>query len=97
VTYRSFDYLAIPAAPAPGMRIPQFRCERDIAGYHQILNADTTITVPAGTYPAFSLRLLNGDRSFWNRDIGMIMYERYEPDSTAQLKLLGTYKLNRVE
>jgi hypothetical protein len=59
------------------------------------LNADTIITVPAGTFHTFCLLQANGDKSYWNRDLGIILYEQYQNDKAFPYVKLGTLLLRR--
>ncbi|MEO6831377.1 MAG: hypothetical protein ABI378_03845 [Chitinophagaceae bacterium] len=92
-----FDYLMIPATPKTGESITQYGCARTTAGYNKILTADTVITVPAGTYHTFCILHENGDRSYWNKDIGIVMYAQIQYDNAYPVQILGTLKLRSFE
>ena len=93
----SFDYLNIPADAKTGASITQYRCGHNIAGDNRILNEDTIISVPAGTYHTFCILHPNSDRSYWNRETGIIMYEEYQHDATLPFVKLLTLKLRRMD
>ncbi len=92
-----FYYLTIPADVQTGTSITQYACGHDVAGYNKILNADTIITVPAGTYHTFCVLHPNNDRSYWNRETGIIMYEVFQSDPTLPLVKQVTLKLRSME
>lgn len=93
----SFDFLSIPANPKTGNALPQYGCGHSDAGYNTVSVADTVITVPAGTYHTFCLLHDNGDRSYWNRNIGIIMYDLWQHDHAYPIRLLGTLKLRSMQ
>lgn len=92
----TFDYLAIPANVQSGDAVQLYGCGHKEHGRNQIVNTDTIINVPAGTYHTFCILHPGGDKSYWNRDIGIIMYEQYEHDLSQPFKLLATLKLRSM-
>ncbi|AHJ96931.1 hypothetical protein Hsw_1336 [Hymenobacter swuensis DY53] len=50
------------------------------------------MTVPKGTFKTYIMRYENGDKSYWNADEGLIMYERY-----WQGRREGTLKLTKIQ
>lgn len=94
----SFDFLTIPANPESGARIPQYACERRNDGENEILSADTLVTVPAGDFRTFCVLHASGDMSWWNRDIGLVMYRQKQQQSVPfPVPKSCTLKLRRME
>ena len=86
------DYLKVPTKPVVGQLIPLYSC----GGYHgcddTVVTVNENITVPAGTFQVFSIVHSNGDRSWWNFEMGIIQYQfllRYTGNkmTTVTLKL----------
>lgn len=93
----SFEFLTIPAKPESGARIPQYACERREDGQNEILASDTLISVPAGSFRTFCVLHPNGDRSWWNRDIGIIMYRQKTYGVPFPVQKSCTLKLRRMD
>lgn len=92
----SFEFLSVPSEPAAGSRIQLYGCARRDAGFNEIPITDTLITVPAGRFQTFCVRHPSGDRSFWHRETGIIMYEIWSHDGAFPIVKLGTLKLSRI-
>lgn len=88
----SFDYLFAPNAPFLYQALPYYSCSSEPEGTNYVVNTDTVVTVPLGTFSAYVLRHPNGDRSYWNPREGLIMYE-----ARNQRAWRGTLRLNRIE
>ncbi len=96
-SFNDFKYLFIPAWPEAGQRVPQYGCAHTDEGTNTILNTDTAITVPAGTYHTFCVLHPNGDKSYWSREVGIIMYDQWQHDRALPLVRLGSLKLRRMD
>lgn len=55
-----------------------------------LLVADTVITIPMGTFTTYIIVHENGDKSYWNADEGLLMYQ------IANRPYRGFLKLNRI-
>jgi len=93
----TFDFLFMPAQPAIGESIPQYGCEHQNAGYNTVVLPDTILSVPAGTYHTFCVKHPNGDRSYWNTNTGIIMYEQWQHDPSLPPRKLQTLTLCRQD
>lgn len=90
---KQFDYLYAPNAPSLNQEIPQFSCSKIPNSYkNKIIEINKTVTVPKGTFSTYVMLLENGDKSYWNADEGLIMYDRYDYKGN----LIGSLKLNRI-
>ena len=87
-----FEYLYAPNIPTLNQEIPQYSCGRTANSYKiKIIEINKIITVPKGTFNTYVMLHENGDRSYWNADEGVIMYDRYEYDGS----LIGSLKLSK--
>ncbi len=93
----TFDFLYIPANPSKGQVIQLYTCEEQPTGQNRILHSDTVLTVPAGTFHTFCVLHSDSSKSYWNRDVGVILYELYDRDATTPLRKIATLKLKSVE
>lgn len=90
----SFDYLFAPNAPFLYQALPYYSCSSEPEGTNYVVNTDTVVTVPLGTFHAYALRHPNGDRSYWNPREGLIMYKVHYRHRTIWH---GALRLNRIE
>jgi len=87
-----FEYLYAPNVPTLNQEIPQYGCSKTARDYKiKIIEINKTITVPKGTFNTYVMLHENGDKSYWNADEGIIMYDRYEYDGS----LIGSLKLSK--
>ena len=87
-----FEYLYAPNVPSLNQEIPQYGCSETADSYKiKIIEINKNITVPKGTFSTYVMLHENGDKSYWNPDEGLIMYDRYEYDGS----LIGSLKLSR--
>lgn len=93
--YNTFEFLYAPNAPSHTQEIHQYSCGRDSYYNIQIIKIDTIVSVSFGTFNTYVMLHENGDKSYWNADNGIILYERM--DYRDRTTLAETYKLNRVE
>jgi hypothetical protein len=88
---QEFDFLYAPTKPYINQKLPEYSCSRTPNAYaNTILVADTVITVPMGTFTAYVMVHENGDKSYWNADEGLLMYQ------IANRPNRGFLKLNRI-
>ncbi|WP_197031966.1 hypothetical protein [Hymenobacter swuensis] len=87
-----FEFLYTPNEPQLHQEIIEYGCSRKPLTKNHIINIDTTVTVPKGTFKTYIMRYENGDKSYWNADEGLIMYERY-----WQGRREGTLKLTKIQ
>lgn len=93
VCLNEFEFLYAPNAPALHQELPEYGCGRTPRWHNRIINVDTTITVPMGTFKTYVMQhYAFGDRSYWNPDEGLIRYDSY--DGRGNLK--GSLRLNRI-
>jgi hypothetical protein len=92
---RKFEFLYTPNSPSLNQEIPQFGCGRKPDYNTLIVKIDTTISVPYGTFNTYVMQHKNGDKSYWNADNGIIMYEKV--DIRDSRTILETFKLSRKE
>jgi hypothetical protein len=88
---KRFEFLYAPNAPKPNQELPQYACSRNPGRINRIIQTQQVVTVPKGTYTTYVMLHHFGDKSYWNADEGLIMYEKYYNDS-----LQFTLKLNRI-
>lgn len=93
--YNTFEFLYAPNTPLLDQKIPQYDCGRDSYYNIEIKNTDTVVSVPFGTFHTYAMLHQNGDRSYWNADNGIILYEKM--DYRDRTILAETFELNRVE
>jgi hypothetical protein len=79
--YDRFTFLAVPAKPVAGANFPLYACGRGPKGSYTVVQTDTVLTVPAGTFQTFRLRHENGDQSWWNLEKGIIQFQTSYFDS----------------
>ena len=92
---KEFEFLYAPNSPSLNQQIPQYSCGR-IPSYNiQIINVDTTISVPLGIFKTYVMLHYYGDRSYWSTDNGLIMYEKVDRNNRATIS--ETYKLTRIQ
>lgn len=85
-----FEFLYAPNQPSLNQKIPVYGCDANIYYNNTIIARDTVVIVPWGTFKTYVMRHSNGDKSYWNPDEGLIMYETTANNSK------GTLKLNRI-
>jgi hypothetical protein len=90
-----FEFLYAPNAPSLNQEISQYGCGRDVDYNIKIIKVDTPVTVPLGTFNTYIMLHENGDRSYWNADEGIIMYEKV--DFRDRRKLVETFKLSKTQ
>lgn len=88
------DYLYAPKKPFLYQEIPAYTCASSTNSSNYIVNADTTLTVPMGTFKVYIMQHRGGDKSYWNVQEGLIMYEVRNRYRTTWR---GTLRLNRIE
>ena len=87
-----FEYLYAPNVPTLNQEIPQYGCSTTADSYKiKIIEINKSITVPKGTFNTYVMLHRNGDKSYWDPDNGLIMYDRYKCDGS----LIGSLKLSR--
>ncbi|UYZ63564.1 hypothetical protein [Hymenobacter weizhouensis] len=89
---KTFDFLYAPNAPRLNQELVEYGCGRSIVTKNNIITIDTTIVVPKGTFKTYVMRHENGDKSYWNADEGLIMYDRY-----LSGRFQGSLKLTRIQ
>ena len=88
-----FEFLYAPNAPTLNQELPEYGCSRTPYPYkNKIIEVDKKISVPKGTFITYIMLHENGDKSYWNADEGLIMYDRYDFNGN----FIGTLKLNRI-
>ena len=92
---REFEFLYAPNSPLLNQEIPQYSCGRTPDYNTRIIKIDTMISVPYGTFNTYVMQHKNGDKSYWNADNGIIMYEKV--DYRDSRTVLETFKLSRKE
>lgn len=70
----AFDYLFAPNAPFVNQALPYYSCGAEADDRNYVLNPDTVVSVPYGTFHTYALKHPNGDRSYWSPASGLIMY-----------------------
>ena len=89
-----FSYLYAPDKADLNQPLQEYSCERiPYSHTNMVIEVNKKITVPDGTFSTYVIRHFNGDRSYWDPDHGIIMYDRYDQNGV----LIGSLKLNRVE
>jgi hypothetical protein len=88
------DYMVVPKKPFLYQELITYSCGSSSNGTNYIMNTDTTLTVPMGTFTVYVMQHPDGDKSYWNAREGLIMYEVRNQDRTAWR---GTLRLNRIE
>ena len=88
---RTFDFLYAPNSPSINQEIDEYGCGRQYYSIDKIIEINKTVNVPKGTYTTYVMLHFNGDKSYWNPDEGLIMYERY-----VNGYYVGTLKLTRI-
>jgi len=90
-----FEFLYAPNSPSLNQEIPQYGCGRDAYHNTRIIKADTAVTVPLGRFNTYIMLHENGDRSYWNAEKGIIMYEKV--DYRDSKNILEAFKLSKTE
>ncbi len=88
---KRFEFLYAPNAPRLNQELPQYGCSRNPGRANTIIQTQSVVTVPRGTYTTYVMLHELGHKSYWNPDEGLIMYEKYVDGA-----LLFTLKLNRI-
>jgi hypothetical protein len=89
------EFLYAPNQPYINQELPQYSCGTTPDFINKIIAVDTVVTVPMGTYKTYIMQHYNGDKSYWNANDGLIMYDKV--DFTNRTTVIETFKLNRVE
>ncbi len=89
------EFLYAPNAPTLNQELPQYSCGPEVDYYIKIIELNKQITVPYGTFNTYVMLHENGDKSYWNADTGIIMYEII--DYNDGKTVLKTLKLNRIQ
>lgn len=92
---KKFAFLYAPNAPAINQQLPYFDCGKTSEYNIKILNTDTIINVPMGIFHTYIMLHYQGDKSYWNANSGIIMYEKI--NYTDNRIVIDTFKLSRVE
>ncbi len=92
---RKFEFLYTPNAPSLNQELPQYGCGRTPDYNTRIIKIDTIISVPYGTFNTYIMKHRNGDKSYWNADSGIIMYEKV--DFKDSRTVVETFKLSRKQ
>ena len=95
-SHPSYDYQLTPANPAIGQQMPLYACSEIPYGADTVATVNETITVPAGTFKAFSIAHFNGDRSWWEQGTGLIQYQTFMLVDTGKKYLRVTLKLSQI-
>lgn len=90
-----FEFLYAPNAPSLNQELPQYGCGRTPYYNTRIIKVDTVVSVPLGTFKTYVMLHQNGDKSYWNADNGIILYEKV--DYRDNRTVLETFKLSRTK
>lgn len=88
-----FEFLYAPNKPYLNQEIEEYGCGRTPLATNRIIEVNKEVTVPYGKYTCYVMLHDNGDRSYWNPDSGLIMYDRYDMNGDY----IGSLKLTRIE
>lgn len=89
------EFLYAPNQPYLNQELPEYNCGTTPDHINKVITIDTVITVPMGTYKTYVMQHYNGDKSYWNANDGLIMYDKV--DFTNRTIVIETYKLNRIQ
>lgn len=88
-----FEFLYAPNKASLNQELPLYGCSRTPYSFkNKIVEVDKVVTVPKGTFTTYVMLHENGDKSYWNADEGLIMYDRYDFNGS----FIGSLKLNRI-
>jgi hypothetical protein len=87
-----FNFLMAPNAPSLNQELPVYSCGEKITGINKVIEINKTVSVPYGTFETYVILHPNGDKSFWNADNGLIMYE----NTNGDIKNIGILKLSTI-
>ncbi len=90
---KKFEFLYAPNKATLNQELLQYSCGREITHRNKIIKVDTLVTVPMGVFNTYVMQHKEGDKSYWNADKGLVMYERID---RATQTIKETYKLNRI-
>ncbi len=90
-------YLFAPATPYTGQELPLYRCSDEPYATNKVEAVNQIVTVPAGRFTTFSVLHDNGDRSWWNKETGIVQYETDMQVDTSRKYLRVTLKLSQIK